>query len=61
MLDINHASFNADMQAKADRNATELALVLRRERAGQSSIADAQVEVEDLKAELSEMRDAFAK
>ncbi|CAM9520228.1 unnamed protein product [Ectocarpus fasciculatus] len=47
--------------AKADRNATELALVLRRERAGQSSIADAQVEVEDLKAELSEMRDAFAK
>lgn len=49
------------MQAKADRNATELALVLRRERAGQSSIADVQVEVDDLKAELGEMRDAFAK
>ncbi|CAB1118176.1 unnamed protein product [Ectocarpus sp. CCAP 1310/34] len=47
--------------AKADRNATELAQVLRRERAGQSSIADAQVEVGDLKAELAEMRDAFAK
>ncbi|CAM9753594.1 unnamed protein product, partial [Ectocarpus sp. 12 AP-2014] len=47
--------------AKADRNATELAQVLRRERAGQSSFADAQVEVGDLKAELAEMRDAFAK
>lgn len=48
-------------QTKADQNASELAQVLRRERAGQGSIADAQAEVEELKGELGHMREAFAR
>lgn len=48
-------------QTKADQNASELAHVLRRERAGQGSIADAQAEVEELKGELGHMREAFAR
>lgn len=48
-------------QGKADEQAAELAQVLRRERAGQSSIADAQAEVEELKAELGHMREAFGR
>lgn len=51
----------ASAQGKADEQAAELAQVLRRERAGQSSIADAQAEVEELKAELGHMREAFGR
>lgn len=46
---------------KADQAAAELAQVLRRERSGQAQIADAQVEVEDLKSELESMKDAFGR
>lgn len=50
-----------DAQTKADENAAELAQVLRRERVGQGSIADAQAEVEELKGELGHMREAFGR
>lgn len=48
-------------QTTSDENAAELAQVLRRERAGQGSIADAQAEVEELKGELGHMREAFGR
>lgn len=50
-----------DAQTKADENAAKLAQVLRRERAGQGNIADAQAEVEELKGELGHMREAFGR
>lgn len=48
-------------QTKADRSAAELAQVLRRERAGQARIADAQSEVEELRGEMDSMKEAFAR
>lgn len=48
-------------QTKADQCAAELAQVLRRERAGQGRIADAQAEVHELRGEMEHMREAFAR
>lgn len=50
-----------DAQTKADEHAAQLIQVLRRERAGQASIADARAEVDELKGELGHMREAFGR
>lgn len=48
-------------QTKADQAAAELSQVLRKERAGQARIADAQSEAEELRGEMDSMKETFSR